>query len=1188
MQSHTMDEGVNDPGRPPRRRAFVFAVSAAAALVVGVFVYRANRKSGGGDPLGPDQYRAAVSAFYAGVAAMNVDDIERAKVKLARAIELAPREPAAWADLGLLHLRLGDFESAAKELGTAQKLAPRSGQVEMLLGLLADKRGDFAASAAHFRRAVELDPAHLRARFALVTAVERQGGAESAAEVRKQVDELLKLQPDNLVVLLDGVRSAVRRGDAPAAGELVGRVEKLSGNWPADVKARLAALRQAVSAPDVRPAATQVAFLRNVLLQLPEFREDIAAVQSPPDRVGEPIERLLALPSPRPTPAPPDEGLTFAITPVRVGDGVAAGGWPTVTPAWLGAEGVPALLVANGSEVRRVSGGDGAPADPVAMAFPGGPSAVPPSPDGVLAVDWANNFQSGLVLAGAGGVRLMGRGSDGKFVDVTGAALGGDPIGRADAYGAWAADVDLEGDLDVVVGLRDGPPAVLRNNSDGTFAVIRPFKGVANLRGFAWADLDGDGDPDASLLEAGGKLTVLSNERAGRFVARAVPEAVGEVAALSVADVDRDGVFDLLALGGDGRVQRLSDRRGGAEWEVATLAGAGAPVAEGAAREAPPVARLLAADVDNNGAIDLIASGPGGAQVWLGGADGRFSKMSATVGAKLLGAAQLSGSGELELLGVDGTGGPVRVSPRGKKGYHWQAVRPRAKALTGDGRINSFGIGGEMEVRAGLLWQKVLIQSGSVHFGLGENPQADVVRIVWPNGSVQAEFDLKADQEVAAEQRLKGSCPMLFAHDGKGVQFITDLIWRSPLGLRINAQDTAAAMQTEDWVRVRGDQLAPLDGYYDLRVTAELWETHYFDHLSLMVVDHPEGTEVFVDERFAVPQPPLKAFLTTPPTPVKRATDHHGTDVTGRVAARDGKYPDAIGRGRYQGITGEHWLELDLGAESSENEPGALVGFGWVHPTDSSINVAISQGRHAPPRGLSIEVPDGKGGWRVAREGLGFPAGKNKTVVIGLEGLWEPGAPRRLRLRSNLEVYWDWLAYAVLLEDAGKMRVQRLPAHAADLRYRGFSAIEAADPHSPELPEYDRMMGTAPRWRDLVGYYTRFGDVRELLETVDDRYVIMNAGDEMRLRFAAPPAPGNGVKRDFVVVADGWEKDGDYNTAFSKTVLPLPRHDWPAYDKEPGRLEDDPVYRRYPEDWVRFHRRYVGPEDFRDALRPRE
>ena len=70
--------------------------------------------------------------------------------------------------------------------------------------------------------------------------------------------------------------------------------------------------------------------------------------------------------------------------------------------------------------------------------------------------------------------------------------------------------------------------------------------------------------------------------------------------------------------------------------------------------------------------------------------------------------------------------------------------------------------------------------------------------------------------------------------------FVTDFIWRSPLGLRINAQATADVLMTEDWVKLRGDQLAPRDGAYDLRITAELWETHFFDLVSLLVVDHPK------------------------------------------------------------------------------------------------------------------------------------------------------------------------------------------------------------------------------------------------------------------------------------------------------------------------------------------------------------
>jgi hypothetical protein len=92
---------------------------------------------------------------------------------------------------------------------------------------------------------------------------------------------------------------------------------------------------------------------------------------------------------------------------------------------------------------------------------------------------------------------------------------------------------------------------------------------------------------------------------------------------------------------------------------------------------------------------------------------------------------------------------------------------------------------------------------------------------------------------------------------------------------------------------------------------------------------------------------------------------------------------------------------------------------------------------------------------------------------------------------------------------------------------------------------------------------------------VDDRYVIMNAGDEMRLRFPAQPAPAAGWRRDFVLIGDGWEKDGDYNTGHSQTVLPLPDHATPDYGVgvTPSRLEADPVYRRHPEDWTTFHTR---------------
>ena len=99
--------------------------------------------------------------------------------------------------------------------------------------------------------------------------------------------------------------------------------------------------------------------------------------------------------------------------------------------------------------------------------------------------------------------------------------------------------------------------------------------------------------------------------------------------------------------------------------------------------------------------------------------------------------------------------------------------------------------------------------------------------------------------------------------------------------------------------------------------------------------------------------------------------------------------------------------------------------------------------------------------------------------------------------------------------------------------------------------------------------------------------MIMNAGDEMRLRFPEAPPPAAGLVRDFVLVGDGWVKDGDFNTTFSRTVLPLPdARERAATTARRRELEDDPVYRAHRGDFETYHTRYVSPASPRRALEP--
>jgi hypothetical protein len=189
-----------------------------------------------------------------------------------------------------------------------------------------------------------------------------------------------------------------------------------------------------------------------------------------------------------------------------------------------------------------------------------------------------------------------------------------------------------------------------------------------------------------------------------------------------------------------------------------------------------------------------------------------------------------------------------------------------------------------------------------------------------------------------------------------------------------------------------------------------------------------------------------------------------------------------------------------------------------------------------------------------------------------------------VRLRTNLEIYWDWIAHATGVSEES-LRIVRLDPARADLRHRGFSATNFERRDAPEVPVYDRIVNTVPRWRDLEGFYTRFGDVRELLARVEDRYVIMNAGDELRLSFTAPPLAADRT-RDFVLIGDGWVKDGDFNTSFSKTVHPLPAHGRPEYtaSSPSPTLAEDQVYQRHRDDWNTFHTRFVSPTAFVSGL----
>jgi tetratricopeptide (TPR) repeat protein len=1158
---------------------------------------------------GTPQYVQAISGLYSGLIAVNVSANGVAITSLTDAAKVAPGEPMVWAARGLAYLqendpKKNDLKNAADDLDKAKSLQPDNSLIVMLTAVLEERRGNTAQALIFMRRAVTLDPKNVQALYALDKMLEAQ--PNSSAERADLHKKMLEAQPDNIAFLLFVMQDAADAGDRNPLRSLVDRVKQHIEIVPSAARVQLKALEQALAGSSTDSVVVPTSRFRNLMLDTPAHKQALAYLPNTKSFARLP-ERPLVMQTPSPTPATSDGSLAFTAQPLP---GTTQGKWnlaraftlvpelpeklaesfrSSAHPVTARPEAPAVTLLANGTTVQIV-GADGHAIQ--TFPYPGGPAALRPSADSILIQDFTYDFLPDIALAGPGGFRLYEQTPKHTFTDVTGRTKLPASVTQGVYTGAWAVDIEADGDLDIVLGAALGTPTVLQNNSDGTWEPTHPFTGVEGLRGFAWGDFDNDGDGDAALIDGQGHLAVFENLRGGKYRQwKNLPADLGKVTAISVADPTRRGTMDIVALLETGSIVRLSLRPDQSGWDQQEIA-----LRTEAANDSS--VRLLWSDLDNNGAIDLIVSGDTGTKIFLGNAASKLDPLTTNIDERVWGVDETTVNGLPDLIGLDAGGKPVRLVNGCKKGYHWIDLRPRAQYLAvdsqghehGDNRINPFGVGSEAALRAGLLYEKVTLTGPTVHFGLGDNAHADAVRLLWTNGASQAEFaqDLKTGAAFVLSQRIiDSSCPWLFAWDGKQMSLVTDCIWRSPLGLRINAQGTAGIGQTQDWVKIRGDQLVPHDGYYDLRITAELWETHFFDYLALSTVDHPADTDIWVDERFSVPQqPPLKIYTTTKARPIARATDDAGQDVTDIVRERDGRYLATFGVGQYQGVTRDHYVQVDLPADAPVDKPLALIATGWLHPTDSNINLALSQGHHTPPQGLSLEIPDGRGGWKVAKPGLGFPEGKIKTVFLDISGLFAPGIPHQVRLRTNLEIYWDYIAWATILPDTTPRTETRLAPAVADLHFRGWSALKPTDSTQPDMPDYNVLSGTAQRWLDLEGFCTRFGDVLPLLTAIDDRYVIMNSGDELSLRFPEQKAPASGMIRDYVLIGDGWVKDGNFNTAFPTTIIPLPDHAMHDYVRPPTTLEQDPVYLRHAADWKTYHTRYIHPGEFIDALKP--
>ena len=359
-----------------------------------------------------------------------------------------------------------------------------------------------------------------------------------------------------------------------------------------------------------------------------------------------------------------------------------------------------------------------------------------------------------------------------------------------------------------------------------------------------------------------------------------------------------------------------------------------------------------------------------------------------------------------------------------------------------------------------------------------------------------------------------------------------------------------------------------------------MWEVIYLDETALWVVDHPDGVEVFTDQRFTPPpyDQPLPIFTTGRLAPTK-VVDTDGQNVTERLQDFDHRYPERLTPTAYQGRVAPHTITMNFGDIDGLDHP-VLILKAWIFWTDTSINVAMSQRRDMPPQLPQMEVWQ-EGEWKVIDRPIGLPTGKDKWVVLPIPELDRKDA--RVRISTNFQIYWDQAFLADRLAEAPH-RISILSPAKADLRYGGYSEMYRPSEDGPHLYDYSRKVAM-PLWMDVEGLVTRYGDVTDLLTATDDRHVVFVGGDEVAIRFDAsdlPPLP-DGWVRDVLFLSDGWDKDFDRNTVTGTTIGPLPFHAMSAYPY--GDDEAYPTTAKHREYVETFQTRKVGPGPYLSYVR---
>ncbi|RPI28280.1 MAG: tetratricopeptide repeat protein [Acidobacteria bacterium] len=998
-----------------------------------------------------------------------------------RILSLVPGSAVDHINLGVVLVQLEQYETARQHLEQGEKLGRYlAAHAAYNIALSYKRQRDMAKAAEAFERVLKLDPSDPDTTYNLAVVYEALGNLDRAFELATRAVDLLS---DEIAPHYRRMMIAVRQGKTAIATQEKEALTRLRGQ---DARNRTPAeLEMSRYTEIVEPERSSVPEVREAKASGVKFTDvTTEAGLTTVDRAAEPMPASFSWVDLN------GDSLQDLAVSVR---GRAPAFW----------------LNAGSGKFKAFSPALEAQAEGTSQAW------------GDLDFD----ADQDLCLAGKEVVQVLTNDGSGKLTKTSDL-----PLESSSVRDLLLIDYDHDGDLDLYAALSGSPPRMFQNDGKAAFVPTGAGNGLSpaasKAESLLFVDFDDDNDTDFFLTQSGFPNMLLSNLRVGAFddvagkVGLQTPSENREVV---VTDLNNDEWRDFVFLQKNGELSAAVGKRSG-KFQ---------PMSVGRVASRSPA--LVSFDYDNDGDEDLLAAGR------LFQNDGRFTDFTSAAGLEALGdriivqadPEDFDGDGDLDLA-LCLEDGSIRLL-RNEGGNRNQWIRVALEGL----QSNRFGVATKVEIRDGSFFQQKIYHGKPLLFGIGQRQDVDVVRMWWPTGVAQNILAPALKQTALIKEKLgpPSSCPFLYLWDGERFSFFTDVLDVAALGVPL-AGGKLLPHANREHLLIPGSKITYRDGRIVVQMTGELREIVYLDSVELQYIDHPADTLVFpLDWAGAQADSSSRLVELSDLRRPLGARANNGEIVTAELVEKDGTYvTEGVRLTRFNGLAGPHSLVLEFGDLSGMDRP-ALLLEGWINWIDGDTLYALGQGAGPGLTGPRLEVQKGDGEWEVISENTGLPGGIGKHVIVPLpRRACRPNT--RLRISTNLEVYWDRAAIGNIT-GRWESSTSPLPLLMSDLHFRGFSRLVRGPKGVPPWYDYEDVASQAP-WKPQQGFLTRYGSVSPLLKSVDDRLAVFGPGDELTLAFAIPPPTRRGFVRDFVLRVDGWIKDANPSTRTGDRVEPLP------------------------------------------------